>query len=425
MAPKKSKKNRRKSSKGKPEQKSWKCLQCDKEFKSENSMISHQKSKNHSNLTVECPECHEKCKDLDHLNRHIETSGHKTRTPRTSVSAPSSARKEKKKASPRASTKKAPAKAPGPAVIRYDTARESASGLRVTAKPYVPLFDPAAYGRTQTRRASRESISATAAGIKLGRRPSDEEKAEEAPPFPGSPLPGSVRDTLVGRSAAESMGSRVLAPREPIKRVQVDLPNLDAPAPPINYEIGNGWTVFWNPPTSLNHSTHNTDYLKSLREICDFQGVTNFWDKIKSLQKPSRVKNGAHNLMAFRKGLVPAWESFPYGGCWIINFHRWEEACKQIDALWETVLFGLASEAFGTPEVVGASIHIRTRGYRVCIWNRDNRVGDVRFAIADKLRMLLSIHPRKEIKYKYFSMSLADGSTTSQATPYQFIKVTF
>jgi len=206
---------------------------------------------------------------------------------------------------------------------------------------------------------------------------------------------------------------------------QPDPKDLEGDAPAINYNIGAGWVVYWNPPTSLEHSTHNEQYMKSLREIADFQGVANFWGKIANLQKPSKITHGAHNFMVFRKGLVPAWESFVAGGAWIINYHRWEEETVKIDAVWETVMFGLASEAFGTPEVVGASCHIRTRGYRICIWNRDNRVGDVRFQIADKLRMLLSLHPRKEIKYKYFSCCLKDGSTTSQATPYQFVKVTF
>merc|ERR1711964_8448 len=241
---------------------------------------------------------------------------------------------------------------------------------------------------------------------------------ETAPSFPGSPFPGSPRKSLRKERAARSASRRISLP-------QPDPADLAGEAPPINYEIGAGWVVYWNPPTVLEHSVNNADYVNSLREIADFQGVANFWNKISSIQKPSKIVHGAHNLMVFRRGLVPCWESFPAGGSWIINYHRWEEDVAQIDALWETVMFGLASEAFGTPELVGASIHIRTRGYRVCIWNRDNRVGDVRFQIADKLRMLLSIHPRKEIKYKYFSVCMRDGSTTTQATPYQFVKVTF
>lgn len=86
-------------------------------------------------------------------------------------------------------------------------------------------------------------------------------------------------------------------------------------------------------------------------------------------------------------------------------------------------MFNLVAEGFGTPEVVGASLHIRDRGYRLCIWNRDNRLKEVRFNIADKLRMLLSIHCTQEIHYKFFARCLQDGSTTSRATPYQFVKV--
>jgi len=234
------------------------------------------------------------------------------------------------------------------------------------------------------------------------------------------------RKSIIVNAERELAG---LPPIEAPKAVTAPRKSLGGAAPPIPYDPQNGWTVFWNPPTSIVHSTpgqqQNEEYLKSLREIGYFKNMLDFWPKVATFQKPSRILHGMHNLMVFRKGLVPAWESFPEGGCWIVSWRRYDDDIKKIDAIWETVMFGLASEGFGTPEVVGASLHIRETGYRVCIWNRDNRVQDARFIIADKLRMLLSIHPRKEIKYKFFARALEDGSTTARATPYQFVKVTF
>jgi len=234
------------------------------------------------------------------------------------------------------------------------------------------------------------------------------------------------RKSIIVNAERELAG---LAPIEPTRPVQAPRKSLGGAAPPIPYDTNGGWTVYWNPPTSIVHSTpkhqQNEEYLKSLREIGYFKNMLDFWPKVGTFQKPSRILHGMHNLMVFRKGLVPAWESFPEGGCWIVSWRRYDDDIKKIDAIWETVMFGLASEGFGTSEVVGASLHIRETGYRVCIWNRDNRVQDARFVVADKLRMLLSIHPRKEIKYKFFARALEDGSTTARATPYQFVKVTF
>jgi len=359
------------------------CHQCEKKFRGQRQLDAHIKA---AHPRVECKTCHKTFINKETMLIHKKN--------------------KHGKGSRRSSDLNHNAKefVPSFNASRIDSMRSSA--ISVNAPMRV---------RRQTR-SGNATRTASQSGVQFGkggaptRRLKDdpvEEKQDAKMPYDGASPERSKR------------ASRRMTLPKP------DPKDLEGSAPPIDYEIGRGWVVYWNPPTALEHDTHNDAYVKSLREIADFQGVSNFWDKIKSLQKPSRIIHGAHNFMVFRKGVVPAWESFPAGGAWIINYHRWEDETAKIDAVWETVMFGLASEAFGTPEVVGASLHIRTRGYRVCIWNRDNRVGDVRFTVADKLRMLLAIHPRKEVKYKYFSNCLKDGSTTSMATPYQFVKVTF
>jgi len=233
-------------------------------------------------------------------------------------------------------------------------------------------------------------------------------------------VPINLADQRRGSQRRSSVGSGIGPRRSNKGRI-----SMVGDAPPITYDVKAGWTLYWNPPMTLKHSTHNDVYVKGLKELQSFKGIGDFWSKASEIQKPSRVHHGAHNFMIFRKGLVPAWESFPCGGCWIVNYPRTSQEAEKIDSCWETVMFNLVAEGFGTPEVVGASLQIRDRGYRLCLWNRDNRIKDVRFAIADKLRMLLSLHPRMEIHYKYFAKCLQDGSTTARATPYQFIKVKF
>lgn len=371
------------------------CRQCEKMFKGQAALESHIQAKH---PRVECKKCHKTFINDQALKIHIRNK-HSSKAVSRRASQLSDTAPEFVPGQAWGSTRSSFTQAPGFRRKKRPSQTRSGDAVRRASKTGVPFSGKAPKAKTKKALADAEEEKFT---------------ASQAASFPGSPIPGgSARGSITSKRRRRSS--------LPVP----DPADLAGEAPPINYEIGAGWVIYWNPPTALEHSTNNQDYVKSLREIADFQGVASFWDKIRGIQKASNISHGAHNLMVFRRGLVPCWESFPAGGAWILNIHRWEDDVKQIDALWETVMFGLAGEAFCTPEVIGASLHIRTRGYRICIWNRDNRVGDVRFQIADKLRMLLSIHPRKEIKYKYFSCSLRDGSTTAQATPYQFVKVTF
>jgi translation initiation factor 4E len=378
------------------------CRQCEKKFKGQKQLEAHIKAKH---PRVECPTCHKTFINKETMKIHKKNKHEKA---------------ERRKSDLNHNAPEFVPSAKGSARMSLDSNAPEFKSTRSSINTQSP-GGGAGRRRKSPRRQTRsgeETKQARASGVQFGKGGAPTRRLKD------DPAPEEEKEDGKMPYAGDSP-ERSKRPSRRLTLPKPDPKDLEGIAPPIDYEIGKGWVVYWNPPTALEHDTHNDAYVKSLREIADFQGVANFWSKISNLQKPSKIIHGAHNFMVFRKGVVPAWETFPAGGAWIINFHRWEDETAKIDAVWETVMFGLASEAFGTPEVVGASLHIRTRGYRVCIWNRDNRVGDVRFTVADKLRMLLAIHPRKEVKYKYFSNCLKDGSTTSMATPYQFVKVTF
>jgi len=188
------------------------------------------------------------------------------------------------------------------------------------------------------------------------------------------------------------------------------------------------WVLYWNPPTSLKHSNSGKEYLKGIKALVTFEGIDDFWGKLMGQRKPSQMGShtGAHNLMIFRQGLIPAWESFPFGGCWILTFPRNVTKPQFIDSAWESLMFMMVSEGFGTQQVVGASLHIRGQNYRITVWNRDNRDGNpVRFEIADQLRVKLNLGNRAQLAYKNFQQAIQDGSTTRRGTNYEFVKVRF
>merc|ERR1712055_535541 len=88
------------------------------------------------------------------------------------------------------------------------------------------------------------------------------------------------------------------------------------------------------------------------------------------LKKPSRLK-GKDNYMVFREGLIPAWETFPKGGCWIIKVGKNNGL---IDRLWEELLYSTVTEKFLDLDMVGIMVSVRYHEDKISIWNRGNKV---------------------------------------------------
>jgi len=160
-------------------------------------------------------------------------------------------------------------------------------------------------------------------------------------------------------------------------------------------------------------------YIKHLHSLGTFNSVESFWRHYSHLRRPSNIPNGC-NVSVFRANLVPAWESFPRGGCWIIRVSIQE---KFLDRLWEELLMSVVGENFLTPDLVGVNLAIRRDTANISVWNRDNTSSDVRFRIGERLKDLLNLDEQSTVEYKFFRESLQDHSTTRNATPYTYTQV--
>lgn len=161
-------------------------------------------------------------------------------------------------------------------------------------------------------------------------------------------------------------------------------------------------------------------YLDSLKSVGTFNSVESFWRYYCHLRRPSDMGNG-YNVAVFRAGLVPAWESFTNGGCWIV---RVPISSRFLDRLWEELLMAVVGENFLTPELVGVVVAVRHQWVNMTVWNRDNWTNpDVRFRIGERLKELLNLDEKSTIEYKFFKESMYDGSTHRNATAYTYTMV--
>lgn len=150
-----------------------------------------------------------------------------------------------------------------------------------------------------------------------------------------------------------------------------------------------------------------------LKRLGSFNTVESAWRHLAYLKRPSQLPLD-WNVYLFRHGGVPAWESFPAGGCWLIKVRK---ANGQVDRLWEELCFAAIGEMFAEPAVVGVCVSTRLRYDVISVWDRDARV---RFRIGERLKELLNLDESSRVEYKEFRSSIRDGSTYRGGTPYVY-----
>ncbi len=183
------------------------------------------------------------------------------------------------------------------------------------------------------------------------------------------------------------------------------------------------WT-FWYDKKSYKKTSTGVFYNK-LRKLCTFSTIEEFWAVYCHLKRPSSIE-GNVNLYLFRDGpnIVPMWEAFPRGGCWLLKIRKKSAneggAPSILGTIWHDLVLALIGEAFEEPTVVGLSLAIRKMEDVVCLWNADNRNVDIQMKIGSKLREVLNLEPSTVIEYKAHADSLNDLSTFRNTKAYVF-----
>merc|ERR1719491_213229 len=197
-------------------------------------------------------------------------------------------------------------------------------------------------------------------------------------------------------------------------------------APAESFQVPHGehrlqtpWTLYWMNKQYLRTNSSEEAYLSNLRKLGTFNSIESFWRHYCHLQRPSQL-NHDFNIALFRANLVPAWESFPTGGCWIIKISKREPF---LDGLFEELVTSAIGENFLTPELVGILLSIRREVCMITVWNRDNTKNDVRFRIGERLKEILNLDEESTVEYKFFAEAVKDKSTHRNATAYTYTMV--
>jgi len=150
-------------------------------------------------------------------------------------------------------------------------------------------------------------------------------------------------------------------------------------------------------------------------EIGTCRTVEEFWHIYCYLKRPNTLPKES-NYHFFRNRLVPMWETFPRGGCFIIRVPKNERLVET----WEELLFAMIGEAFDEPNVVGVVVSIRSKEDAVSIWMRSNQK-TLRMKVSEKLKEILKLEKNAVIEYKDNSNAMRDRSTYKNAKKFLIV----
>mmetsp|Transcript_16213 Transcript_16213/g.32347 ORF Transcript_16213/g.32347 Transcript_16213/m.32347 type:complete len:235 (-) Transcript_16213:18-722(-) len=194
-------------------------------------------------------------------------------------------------------------------------------------------------------------------------------------------------------------------------------PPPEEPEAIVEHPLHTAWSFWYDKKPARRCDWSN--YAANLNLIGTFSTVEGFWRQYLYLQRPSALPRDT-NIFCFRAGdgMLPMWETFPNGGCWILKLKKRSGLLGQ---MWQDLLFAAIGEAFGEPDVVGVTMAIRTKEDLLSVWNADNSTSERRrFEIGEKLKLILNLDPNTLVQYKDHARSISDSSTFRNAKPYVF-----
>jgi translation initiation factor 4E len=156
---------------------------------------------------------------------------------------------------------------------------------------------------------------------------------------------------------------------------------------PLGYPLQTKWTFWYDkkmhipPPTQplsqreLQEQT--ATYRNQLTKLGSFETIDQFTKLYAYLATPSALGKNV-NYHMFRHEIVPMWESYPQGGCWMVKIKKNGEL---VDRLWEQLVFATICEEFHEPNVVGVVLNMRPREDVLSVWNRDSSNQRAKLAI--------------------------------------------
>jgi translation initiation factor 4E len=223
-------------------------------------------------------------------------------------------------------------------------------------------------------------------------------------------------------AAAEDQKNVAVVPAEEAAAT-ANKDSKDAAAASKEHPLETPWTFYFDKklPSANTRQGATSEpsfahYQQNLQKLGSFSTFEGFWRHYAYLHRPEEIPKD-HDLFLVRSTFIPAWESFPNGGCWIIKVRKRNGV---INRLWEELLCAVVSELFEEPDVVVVELSTRLKDDALSVWNRDNTRPEIRFKIGEKLKEILNLDESTKVEYKPFSLALRDGSTYRNARPYMY-----
>jgi len=174
------------------------------------------------------------------------------------------------------------------------------------------------------------------------------------------------------------------------------------------------WTFYYD--KKIVARTNYKDFESGLKTLGTFKTVEGFWRHYSWMKSADNLPKD-YNIFLFRHNNVPAWETFPDGGMWIIKVRKGNGV---ITRLWEELCFAAIGELFEEPDVAGVMLSSRGRDDNLSVWNSDNSNPEVRFNLGEKLKEILNLDESTLFEYKFFKSAIRDGSSFRNAKPYVY-----
>ncbi|TKA81253.1 hypothetical protein B0A55_02359 [Friedmanniomyces simplex] len=174
---------------------------------------------------------------------------------------------------------------------------------------------------------------------------------------------------------------------------------------PQAWPLKHAWVIYYRPPTGKN-----ADYEKSIKPLCRFSTVQEFWTVYTHLKRPSTLPT-VSDYHFFKDGIRPVWEDEENrrGGKWIMKLKKGVS-----DRYWEDLLLAMIGDQFmeASEEVCGAVISVRQGEDVFSIWTKNDGGRNVK--IRETIKRVLRLPVDTEVLWRSHGDSIGLKAETEK-----------
>ncbi|CAD7704349.1 unnamed protein product [Ostreobium quekettii] len=163
------------------------------------------------------------------------------------------------------------------------------------------------------------------------------------------------------------------------------------------HPLSQRWTLWFDNPAGKQKVEN---FGETLRAICTFGTVEDFWSLQHNVALPSMLKPNA-DIHLFKEGITPKWEDRMNedGGRWTVTAPK-TGGERVLNGLWLDAMLACVGDMFEDGvEVCGVVCNIRAKGNRVCLWTNKADKKLLQLSLGRQFKHHLGIGPSEKISY--------------------------